>query len=264
VTPSDAGDAIGGGAPPRGELPREPGPLPDRVVVDRTTSIVPFWRVRLAQHLTDWYCGIRISKFPEDLRVLEHLLWAQRPEAVVEIGCQFGAGALWYADRLEALTRYGGAVAPLVVAIDIDVGEARRALDTVDPDWGRRIVLVEGDAASTEVAEQVRTALGGRRNCLVVEDSAHVYETTLAALELYSDLVPRGGFFVVEDGIVDDEELRLADDWPRGVVPAITEFLASPAGAQFRQRLDLELYGITCHPGGFLQRDADPLPSAGS
>jgi cephalosporin hydroxylase len=240
---------------PDGEL------LPDRVQVERDGAVVPYWRARLAQHLTDWYCGIRISKFPEDLRVLEHLLWAQRPQAVVEIGCQFGAGALWYADRLEALARYGGATDPLVVAIDLDVTDARRALDDVDPEWRRRIVLLEGDVTSPELASRVREALGGRTDCLVVEDSAHVYDTTLAALELYADLVPPGGYFVVEDGVVDVEELRLAQDWPVGVLPAVATFLDGPSGAGFRRRDDLELYGITCHPGGFLQRVVDPLAS---
>lgn len=237
--------------------------LPDVVAVDRAAPTVAHWRARLGQHLTDWYCGVRISKFPEDLRVLEHLLWAQRPEAVVEIGCQFGAGALWYADRLAALARYGGEPDPFVVAVDIDTAEARRALDGVDPAWGERIALVEGDVTSAEVAAEVRHALGGRTNCLVVEDSAHVYDTTLAALQLYGDLVPPGGYFVVEDGIVDDEELRLAENWPRGVIPAVEDFLATDAGRAFRRRPDLELYGITCHPGGFLQRVDQPLPSTG-
>jgi cephalosporin hydroxylase len=238
--------------------------LPDPV--DRPgfgDPVVGYWRARLAQHLTDWYCGIRISKFPEDLRILEHLLWAQRPQAVVEIGCQFGASTLWFADRLGDLVRYGGASDPLVVSVDIDVAEARAGLDRVDPAWRERIVLIEGDVTSPDVAAAVHSALDGRTNCLLVEDSAHVYETTRAALDLYSDLVPPGGYVVVEDGIVDVDELRLLDDWPRGVLPAVADFLATPAGAEFRRPPDLELYGITCHPGGYLQRRGEPLPSDG-
>ena len=57
--------------------------------------------------------------------------------------------------------------------------------------------------------------------CFVVEDSAHTYETTLAALGSFARFVPQGGFFVVEDGCVDIEEMRLAPDWPRGVLPAM-------------------------------------------
>jgi hypothetical protein len=58
---------------------------------------------------------------------------------------------------------------------------------------------------------------------------------------------------VVEDACVDVERLRIADDWPRGVSPALQAWLDGEAHG-FVVRRDLELYGITCHPGGFLQR----------
>jgi cephalosporin hydroxylase len=63
-----------------------------------------------------------------------------------------------------------------------------------------------------------------------------------------------GGFFVVEDGIVDVPELRSRADWPRGVLPAVRDWLDEGAEAAWTVRTDLQLYGITCHPGGFLQR----------
>jgi cephalosporin hydroxylase len=88
----------------------------------------------------------------------------------------------------------------------------------------------------------------------VVEDSAHVYDTTLAALRGFADMVPVGGYFVVEDGCVDVEEMRLDEFWPRGVLPAIADWRRTPEGKRFRVRRDLELYGMSCHPGGFLQR----------
>jgi cephalosporin hydroxylase len=92
--------------------------------------------------------------------------------------------------------------------------------------------------------------------CLVVEDSAHVYDTTRAALEGFHRFVEPGCFFVVEDGCVDIDELRLSPDWPRGVLPALSDWLATPSGGDFVVRRDLELYGVSCHPGGFLQRKA--------
>jgi cephalosporin hydroxylase len=88
----------------------------------------------------------------------------------------------------------------------------------------------------------------------VVEDSAHTYETTLASLEALADLVPVDGFMVVEDGCVDIDALRIAPDWPRGVLPALHDWLATEAGRAFAVRRDLELYGMACHPEGFLQR----------
>jgi hypothetical protein len=48
--------------------------------------------------------------------------------------------------------------------------------------------------------------------------------------------------------------MRLNEDWPRGVLPAVADWLGGDTGSEFRQRKDLELYGLSCHPGGYLQR----------
>lgn len=56
-----------------------------------------------------------------------------------------------------------------------------------------------------------------------------------------------------EDGIVDIEELRIHPRSPRGVLPAINDWLAHE-GTDFSVRSDMELYGVTAHPAGFLQR----------
>jgi cephalosporin hydroxylase len=77
----------------------------------------------------------------------------------------------------------------------------------------------------------------------------------MAALRGFSGFVSPGGFMVVEDGCVDVEELRIDDAWPRGVLPALNEWLETE-GTDFTARRDLELYGVTCHPHGFLQRTA--------
>jgi hypothetical protein len=101
--------------------------------------------------------------------------------------------------------------------------------------------------------------------CFVIEDSAHEYETTLAALTNYARFVPPGGHFVVEDGSVDIDSLRVMDEWPRGVLPALQDWLRTPAASEFSVRRDLELYGITSHPAGFLERSqGGSQPTTGS
>jgi hypothetical protein len=39
-----------------------------------------------------------------------------------------------------------------------------------------------------------------------------------------------------------------------GVIAAIDAWLETPEGSEFSRREDLELYGVTSHPGGYLQR----------
>lgn len=211
-----------------------------------------YWLDRARQHTGDSYAGVPLSKFPEDLRVYEHLLWADRPDTVIEIGTHHGGSALWFRDRLRTLEAYGLVRDPRVVTIDIDQSKSREYLGQTDPVHADTIHVVEGDVRDERLVEAVEPLVGQR--CFVVEDSAHEYDTTRAALERFSCFVPLGGYFVVEDGCVDIEEMRLNDDWPRGVLPALHDWLTTEQGSDFLVRRDLELYGITCHPEGFLQR----------
>lgn len=224
--------------------------LPPAVKTTLDQSVRDYWLGRVAQHTHDSYAGVPMSKFPEDLRVYEHLLWEARPNVVIEIGTQFGGSALWFRDRLRTLAQYTGNSAHRVVSVDRDTSAARANLAGVD----EGIVLIDGDVRDDELVSRVEEALPPEATCLVVEDSAHVYETTFAALSAFARFIPKDGFFVVEDGCVDVEEMRLEADWPHGVLPAIADWLSTAEGSQFAVRRDLELYGLSCHPGGFLQR----------
>lgn len=238
----------------RSELERLAGP-PGLPIEQRLQSpISSYWLDRAAQHTQDSYAGVPLAKFPEDLRVYEHMLWADRPNVVIEIGTHSGGSALWFRDRLRTLASYGLISECHVVTIDVEIAQARRYLDRADPRWEESISLVSGDVCDETLPAQIAELLPHEARCFVVEDSAHVYTTTMAALTGFSRFVSPGGFFIVEDGCVDIEAMRLAEDWPRGVLPAIADWLASPAGVDFASRRDLELYGVTCHPGGLLQR----------
>jgi cephalosporin hydroxylase len=214
------------------------------------------FRERLGTVFGDRYAGVLTMKFPEDLRVYEHLLWESAADTVIEIGAHSGGSALWFRDRLVALRRYGRIGAePRVIAIDLDTSVARGNLAAIDPGFEREIALVDGDVTDPALPDRVAALVAPGARCFVVEDSAHTYETTAAALRGFARFVPAGGWFVVEDGCVDIDELRPAPDWPRGVRPAIADWLATPEGSAFRVRRDAERYGLTCHPGGYLQRN---------
>jgi cephalosporin hydroxylase len=231
--------------------------LPPAVTAPLEETVREYWLERVRQHTGDSYAGVPISKFPEDLRVYEHLIWTSRANVVIEIGGEHGGSALWFRDRLAAFSRYRPGPGSRVISIDIDIATARRNLAAADPAFEETITLLEDDVTDPGLPDRVGERLPAGSRCLVVEDSLHVYDTTLAALRGFARFVPVDGFFVVEDGCVDIEEMRALEDWPRGVLPAVREWLASPAGSAFEQRRDLELYGITCHPEGFLQRVRD-------
>jgi cephalosporin hydroxylase len=227
--------------------------LPPPVHADLADTVRDYWMARVAQHEHDWYAGVRLLKFPEDLRAYEHLIWASRASVVIELGARFGGSALWFRDRLRTLQSYGLIEQPLVLSIDIDPDLARAGVLQAEPS-SDGIEVIGGDVTDPELPGRVAELVPHGASCLVIEDSAHVYETTLAALQGFTRFVRPGGFFVVEDGCVDIDELRLKPDWPRGVLPALTDWLTTEQGREFVVREDLELYGISCHPSGFLQR----------
>ncbi len=216
------------------------------------------WRSRIEQHFADSYAGIPISKFPEDLRTYERLIWERAPNVVIEVGVQQGASTLWFRDRLFAFQRYRTGPAPLVIGIDVDLAAARRNFDGLPPGALAGIDLREGDIADVRLLEQVVATVPADAEVLVVEDAAHDHDTTLAALHGLAPLVKGGGYYVVEDTCVDVERLRVGPDWPRGAGVALSTWLRDdPLGRRFRRRPDTQPYGLTCHPGGVLQRLTD-------
>lgn len=226
------------------------GPIERRL----RTSLRDYWRNRARLSVLDTYAGVPLMKFPEDLRVYEQLLWEMRADVVIEIGTHSGGSALWFRDRLRTLASYGRVATPVrVVTIDVRVERACELLEAADPRYTDEIDVVEGDVTDPELPARVEARVPSGARCMVVEDSAHTYETTFAALGGFSRFVPLDGWMIVEDGCVDIDAMRLPD-WPRGVLPAVEDWLASSQGGAFRRRRDAERYGFTCHPGGFLQR----------
>jgi cephalosporin hydroxylase len=228
--------------------------LPPPVEAPLSEPLRDYWLDRVRQHTSESYAGVPLSKFPEDLRAYEHLLWASRANVVIEIGLERGGSALWFRDRLRTMAAYGRIRNPKVIAIDVDTAAARTNLAEADPSYGEIIELIDGDVTDVALSEAVERLLAPEHRCFVVEDSAHTYETTSAALRGFARFVPVGGFFVVEDGCVDVDEMRASEEWPRGVLPALHDWLETREGAHFLIRRDLELYGLSCHPQGFLER----------
>jgi cephalosporin hydroxylase len=189
-----------------------------------------YWQKRLQSHLSDRYRGRALLKFPEDLRMFQHAIEETKPEVIVELGTHDGGSALWFADQLQVLCGHGQ-----VITVD------RTNIVIDDP----RIFFICGDL--TLVSDKVSAVVGGRR-AMVIDDSAHDYQTTLASLRLYSPLVSLGCYFIVEDTIV-DTDLSI---WPnvKGAMQATDAFLAEQSRFE---RKEMAWYGLTMHMGGWLQ-----------
>ena len=208
--------------------------------VDRDISLRDYWKQRMDEHGHDLYRGRSLVKMPEDLRTYEQVIEQTTPDTIIELGTYAGGSALWFRDRLRLFS-----TSPDILVVTIDTSTHCAPFAPAD-----QIVLLEGDLTSQATVGTVATLLEGRHRVMVVDDSAHSYDITTKALELYGGFVEKGFYFVVEDGVVDEPDLTI---WPNvsGVQPAIRDFLETPAGGRFVQ-IPHESFGLTMHFGGWL------------
>ncbi|MBK3562300.1 MULTISPECIES: CmcI family methyltransferase [unclassified Streptomyces] len=240
----------------------DPELLPPGVESPAEGSLLTYWQDRVGQHVHDSYAGVRLMKFPEDLRMFEHLLWLSRAQVVVELGTHSGGSALWFRDRLRTMAAYGLIPQGIrVISVDLSQKNTHDVLAAADSRYGEHITLLEGDILDQDTSFAVAEHIPQGARCLVVEDTRHAYATTHAALRHYSRFVPDDGFFVVEDGLIDSPELCVRIKPPGetgGVVSAVRDWLAGDQGQFFQDRTDLNRYGVSCR-NMWLRRKAAPL-----
>lgn len=181
------------------------------------------------------YFGVPAIKCPLDAWVYQEIICEQRPEVIVEIGVYHGGGTLMLAHLCDLLNH------GRVVGVDVDLSRVPESVRSHP-----RVELVQDDALSAYA--RVSGIVQSQR-ALVIEDSSHTYENTLAVLRAYCGLVPIGGYFIVEDGICHHG----LDVGPSpGPFEAIESFVSEEG--DFIVDRSRESFFITWNPRGYLRR----------
>ena len=203
------------------------------------------------------WLGRPVIQLPEDLLRVQELIAAVRPDVIVETGIAHGGSLVFYATLCKALDR------GRVVGVDIEVRPHNRRALEAHPLFPL-IELIEGDSTDPATVELVHAEVGPGDTTLVLLDSNHKKEHVLAELRAYADLVSRGSYVVVMDGIM--AELVGAPgaepewDWdnPRTAIAAFLDedsrFVAEEPQFAFNEGLVTQR--VTYWPGGFLKRIA--------
>lgn len=214
-------------------------------------AVTPEWRCDIpgpllstiqAGVMRTMYKGRVCLKSPFDVMLYLRLLQQLRPRSIVEIGTQEGGGALLLADMLCML----GAEAR-VLSVDV---KPPPPID--DP----RIVFLTGNAAALDAALPPALLASLPHPWLVIEDSAHLFETSLAVLKFFDRLLEPGDYIVVEDGIVAFLPEAAYARYDNGPNRAVAQFLRDHADAYDIDRSLCDFYGgnVTYNPNGWLRR----------
>jgi cephalosporin hydroxylase len=179
-----------------------------------------------AHHYTyqrEW-AGVPIIRLPDDIVVLQELVWEYRPQRIIETGIARGGSLLLDA----ALQRMAG-LEPSVLGIDVAIYPHTQAAMNDHP-LARGVHMLESDSTAETAVDAAREFLAGAERSLLVLDSNHTHDHVLAELRALAPLLPVGSYVLVADTIVEEfPEGHYQDrSWDRGNNPltASREFLA--------------------------------------
>jgi cephalosporin hydroxylase len=198
----------------------------------------------------DWL-GIPAIQLPTDLIAMQEIIWAYKPEVIIETGVAHGGSLVFYASMLSLLGNNG-----FVVGVDIEIRKHNRDVLESHPMYDK-IKLVEGSSTSPDTLAKIQALVGNRR-ALVILDSDHSRDHVLQELYAYEQFVAVGGYIVVMDTTLEDQpdNFIVNRPWDKLNNPktAVREFLNSRAGHWLADRkIDGKLLMTVCREG-FLQK----------
>lgn len=212
------------------------------------------------------WMGRPIIQYPQDICMMQELIWSVRPDLILETGIAHGGSLILSAsmlalldltDAIEAGTPMDPRVSRRkVIGVDIDIRAHNRAAIEAHP-MASRIQMIQGSSIAPETVAQVKSLAEGHSRVLVCLDSNHTHDHVLAELEAYAPLTSVGSYCVVFDTIVEDLPQGLFNDrpWDVGNNPK------TAAHAYLKEHPEFEIDAsiqnklqITVAPDGFLKR----------
>lgn len=160
------------------------------------------WNQKHPYTFTWW--GRPMIQHPEDMLRIQEVLFALKPDYVVETGVAHGGSLIFYASLFEAVNH------GKVIGVDIEIRPHNRKAIEAHP-MAKRITLVEGSSTAPDVVTQVKKLIPEGSKVLVILDSNHTKAHVAAELQAYHDLVSVGSYIIATDGV-----MSLVHDTPRG------------------------------------------------
>jgi cephalosporin hydroxylase len=144
------------------------------------------------------WMGRPIIQLPDDMIRIQEVIYAVKPDVIIETGIAHGGSLVYYASLCKAMGK------GRIIGIDVEIRpHNRKAIEAHE--LASLLTLIEGSSSDPETVRQVAAALKPQDSkVLVFLDSCHTKAHVLAELEAYSKFVSVGSYIVAMDGIQKD------------------------------------------------------------
>jgi cephalosporin hydroxylase len=200
------------------------------------------------------WMGLPIIQYPQDIIAMQELIFALKPDFIIETGVARGGSLVFYSSMLELL---GGDNNKKVIGVDIDIREHNRKRLESHPMY-KNICLVEGSSIDSEVIAEIDRIISENnlKKGIVVLDSMHSHAHVLDELRLYNKYVEKDSYLVVFDTVVEYMPEDSFPDRPWGVgdnpMTAVEAFLKENDRFVIDEAIESKLL-ITVAPKGYLK-----------
>jgi cephalosporin hydroxylase len=212
------------------------------------------WVREIARHKYAYnfsWMGRPIIQFPQDMVAMQEIIWASKPDLIIETGIAHGGSLIYYAALMEMMQLDG-----YVLGIDVDI-RAHNRVEIESHPMRKRIQMIQGSSVAADTVAEVAKHAHGKKSVMVILDSNHTHEHVLQELQQYSPFVSMGNYLVVFDTLVEDMPDDLVHDrpWGKGNNPktAVREFMKSNNQFEVDKAVEAKIL-ITVAPDGFLKR----------
>jgi len=200
-------------------------------------------------YLWSWL-GVPIIQLPADVMATQEVIWATRPDVIIETGVARGGSLIFMASLLELIGKGE------VIGVDIDIRAHNRDSIEKHP-LSKRVRLIQGGSTDESTLSQVKAAIPAGASVMVVLDSDHSRDHVLAELRAYGPLVTENCYLVVADtliGHVEQERALKARShlWFKGNEPlsALEDYLRETDRFEVDAAINGKLI-LSSSPGGY-------------
>lgn len=215
--------------------PRTNSPRAEQRIVSEFHQLYFYGKEKTWKNNTFWL-NVPVAKCPLDLWVYQEIISETKPDVIIETGTAYGGSALFLASICDLANR------GRVITIDVE--------EQPDRPEHERILYLCGSSISEEIVSGIESVIKSEDRVMVILDSDHRAEHVRQELDVYSGLVSRDCYLIVEDTNVNGHPVMPL--YGAGPMEAVEQFIETRK--DFVIDREREKFFMTFNPKGYLRR----------
>jgi hypothetical protein len=197
------------------------------------------------------WLGHTIVKIPNDLVIFQEIIFKIKPRFIIETGIAHGGSLIFFASMLKIMNIKNFKI----IGIDINLRKKNEKKIKSDS-LSSKIKIFKGSSTNHKILDQIKRITNNSKT-LVILDSNHTEDHVLEELKLYSNIVSKNSYMIVQDtGIIYmPEKFNINRLWSKKKNPhtAVKKFLKLNKNFKIDQYWYKKII-FSASPDGFLKR----------